>query len=273
MTAHKKPPRDAETSTSDQSDSSKTTPNGIALSSVTDEPTDRNTSVAPTSDDDHTSRDGARDAEVVGYHAIPSAADSDIINAWIPVDAITPHPRNYNVHPDEQIERLRASARRFGQVRSIVVQAGAPGKYMLVAGEGYWTAHKAEGKALIRADIIPANWSALQVEGYLVADNELMRGSEIDELRLAELQEEQRLGGVDLASLGTSLDEHQELMERLATLQLASGGYEDDGSAAHSDDDDENAPDAPEDFKSFDTDLPTEHRCPRCGYTWSGKSS
>jgi hypothetical protein len=27
---------------------------------------------------------------------------------------------------------------------------------------------------------------------------------------------------------------------------------------------------APEEFKAFDDDLPTEHRCPRCAYEWNG---
>lgn len=30
---------------------------------------------------------------------------------------------------------------------------------------------------------------------------------------------------------------------------------------------------APEDFKSYDETIETEHQCPRCGYAWSGKSS
>ena len=29
--------------------------------------------------------------------------------------------------------------------------------------------------------------------------------------------------------------------------------------------------DAPEDFKEYDEDIDTEHRCPKCGYSWSGK--
>jgi hypothetical protein len=28
----------------------------------------------------------------------------------------------------------------------------------------------------------------------------------------------------------------------------------------------------PEDFDGYDDDLPTEHKCPRCGYEWSGKA-
>jgi hypothetical protein len=28
----------------------------------------------------------------------------------------------------------------------------------------------------------------------------------------------------------------------------------------------------PIDFAAYDEDLPTEHECPKCGYTWSGSS-
>jgi hypothetical protein len=29
---------------------------------------------------------------------------------------------------------------------------------------------------------------------------------------------------------------------------------------------------APEDFDELDDDITTEHRCPSCGYEWSGKT-
>jgi hypothetical protein len=30
---------------------------------------------------------------------------------------------------------------------------------------------------------------------------------------------------------------------------------------------------SPDSFPAFDESIPTEHRCPSCGYSWSGKSS
>ena len=32
-------------------------------------------------------------------------------------------------------------------------------------------------------------------------------------------------------------------------------------------------PTPPEDFQEVDESIPVEHRCPKCGYAWSGKSS
>jgi hypothetical protein len=30
-------------------------------------------------------------------------------------------------------------------------------------------------------------------------------------------------------------------------------------------------PEAPEEFPEYDDDIPTDYRCPKCGYEWSGK--
>lgn len=30
---------------------------------------------------------------------------------------------------------------------------------------------------------------------------------------------------------------------------------------------------APDQFPEFDEDIPTQHRCPKCNYEWSGKAS
>jgi ParB family transcriptional regulator, chromosome partitioning protein len=32
-------------------------------------------------------------------------------------------------------------------------------------------------------------------------------------------------------------------------------------------------PESPDDFKEIDENLETQHRCPKCSYEWSGKSS
>lgn len=52
----------------------------------------------------------------------------EVVNRIVDVASLTPHPRNYNAHSDGQIGDLRASLKRFGQVRSIVVQAAMSGK-------------------------------------------------------------------------------------------------------------------------------------------------
>jgi ParB-like chromosome segregation protein Spo0J len=129
---------------------------------------------------------------------------SEIVNKVIPIDQLKPHPRNYKLHPEKQIGRLRASVARFGQVRSVVAQEGANGKFLLVAGHGLTKAAREEGLNELRVDVIPADWTPEQVEGYLVADNLLGATAEDDNTLLAEILQEQANLDYDLASLGSS---------------------------------------------------------------------
>ncbi len=147
-------------------------------------------------------------------------SNDTIKNAVIPLDALAPHPRNYNLHPEAQIGKLRASLARFGQVRSVVVQEGAPGKYLIVAGHCLAEAAKLQGFPELRADIIPASWSAEQVEGYLVADNLTQRDSVADDTILAQLLQEQLDAGYDLMTLGSDEDELADLLKKTEVPSL-----------------------------------------------------
>ena len=143
-------------------------------------------------------------------------ATQAIQHATLPLDALQPHPRNYRRHPDMQLDRLAASLARFGQVRSIVVQAGAPGRYLVVAGHGVVEAARRLGSVReLRADVIPADWTPEQVEGYLVADNQHAAGADDDLARLAELLQAQADAGYDLATLGSDDDELAALLDSL----------------------------------------------------------
>lgn len=144
----------------------------------------------------------------------------EIINQLLPIDALSPHPRNYQVHPEPQLGQLRSSLARFGQVRSIVVQEGAPGKFLIVAGHGIVEAARQHGLTAMRADVIPATWTPTQVEGYLLADNLTARQSIPDEDLLAQLLQEQLDAGVDLVSLGSNEAELNDLLAKLTPPTL-----------------------------------------------------
>lgn len=152
-----------------------------------------------------------------------TTALSSVRHDTLPLSALAPHPRNYRKHPQAQIARLAASLVRFGQVRSIVVQEGAPGRYLIVAGHGIAEAAKTAGITELHADVIPADWTPEQCEGYLLADN--MAGADDDLVALAELLEAQQNAGFDLESVGSSADDLAALLENLT--QAAAGDWED----------------------------------------------
>lgn len=153
--------------------------------------------------------------------------DSEIRHATLPLAALAAHPRNYRRHPDAQLGRLAASLARFGQVRSIVVQEGAPGRYLIVAGHGLAEAAKRQGYTELRADVIPASWSVEQVEGYLIADNQHANGADDDLVALAAMLEAQYAADYDLESLGSSREELDALLADLADAQLDGGSARD----------------------------------------------
>src|SRR3990167_7362575 len=115
-----------------------------------------------------------------------------IENRTVEIGLLDPHPANYNQHPAAQVERLRVSLRKFGQPRSIVVQAQASGRYVIVAGHGVTLSARAEGWTGLRCDVIPADWPGERVKAYLAADNELGRMAEADNVALAAILEEAR---------------------------------------------------------------------------------
>lgn len=135
-------------------------------------------------------------------------------NKIVPIEKLVPHPRNYRQHPETQVSKLVSSLIRFGQGRSIVCQDGPQG-YLIVAGHGIVEAAKKLNYTELRADILPANWSVEDVEGYLIADNMHSQEAEDDQELLAQILQEQQDAGFDLASLGT---DDETLRQMLAGL-------------------------------------------------------
>lgn len=135
---------------------------------------------------------------------------------------VDPHPRNYNGHPAEQLAEIQDSLGQFGYTRRMVLWERADGRYWTVAGNGVLAALKMEQVEAIEATILPADWPEDKVEAYLIADNELAKGAERDNLKLGRLLE--RLGDqADELPLGLAADE-RELLRKLAQAEAADDG-------------------------------------------------
>src|SRR5947209_5357965 len=149
---------------------------------------------------------------------------------------LTPSPENYNTHPQEQLEELKASLRRYSQVEDIVVKALPDGKYKIVAHEGVTTAalqllESGECQHLEQCSIaiVPNSWNDLDVKGYMVTSNQTPLKSEPDDTALAQLLQEQQDAGFDLASLGTDDEYLRQLMEELKEPYFEPASEDDQG--------------------------------------------
>lgn len=121
----------------------------------------------------------------------------------VPLSSLTPHPRNYRNHPDNQIEHLMHSIREFGFYRNIVIAEDGT----ILAGHGISEAARRldlETVPVVRLGIGPEHPLALKL---LAADNYLPYFAEDDDRLLTEMLKE--LAVSDYGLLGTGFDENQ----------------------------------------------------------------
>lgn len=169
------------------------------------------------------SRQESAAAGTVGEKPAYLAPDA-VITRIVAIDDYTPHPRNYNGHPDLQLDAIGASLRTFGQPRPIVVW-----RRYIIAGHGVTEAARRIGWTHLRADILPEDYPEHLALAYLAADNELGRLADPDEAALAAILQD--AAGADralLAAIGYSAAEFEELLARVeaATKAAATGDPE-----------------------------------------------
>jgi ParB-like chromosome segregation protein Spo0J len=163
----------------------------------------------------------------------------------LPVDSLRPDPRNARAHSPEQIEQIAASIRQFGFTAPILALPNRT----IVAGHGRLEGAKAAGLDKVPVLTVGDGWTDEQRRLYALADNQIALNASWDEKLLAEELQQLTADGVDLALTGFDP----------AFL---------DGLLAEPD---EVVP--PMEFKEFSEEIETEHKCPKCGYAWSGKAS
>lgn len=118
----------------------------------------------------------------------------------VSVDELKPHPRNYQNHPDDQLEHLMTSIKENGFYRNVVIASDN----VILAGHGAVEAARKLGMVnipVIRLAISSDDKRALKV---LTGDNEISHLAERDDRLLSELLKEVN---DELDLLGTGFDE------------------------------------------------------------------
>ena len=156
--------------------------------------------------------------------------------------------KNARKRTDRSAELIKESLQRYGAARSIVIDEDN----RILAGNG--TIEGAKEAGIDRIRVIETD------------------GDEVIAVRRIGLTEEQKIG-LALADNRTSdLSEwDQEMLNRLGEQHDISLFFSQDDLDGILEVEAEQLP--PEDFAEVDDDITTEHRCPSCGYEWSGKSS
>lgn len=108
----------------------------------------------------------------------------------IAIDALVPHPRNYNRHSDRQLSNLVDSLDKFGQFKNIVID----GENRIIAGHGVVEAARRSGMTQIEVKRY-SHLSEPEILSLLITDNEIARQADADNVKLIELLDELRKTG------------------------------------------------------------------------------
>ena len=89
----------------------------------------------------------------------------------VPVSQVDFHPKNPRDHSEEQIAKIRASIRDFGQVLPIVANTKGHDPWQVIAGNGRLTAILAEN--FTHVAVVPVEMSEERAAAFAIADNAL----------------------------------------------------------------------------------------------------
>lgn len=170
----------------------------------------------------------------------PSAGEAAAV--WVEVAKLVPWAKNPRRN-DHNVEHVANLIQRFGFAAPIVARPNGE----IIAGH---TRIKAALK--LGLDKVPVRYMELsEFDAHLLAlaDNRANELSDWDTPMLQEVFGE--FGLDDIALAGWNEDD----LKKMAS-DIVGGG---DASP-------------PDDFDGYGEDIETEHRCPKCGYEWSGKA-
>lgn len=151
------------------------------------------------------------------------------------------NPKNWRLHPEAQKRAMRGMLKEVGWVDTVKVIDGTD---MLVDGH-------------------------LRME---IALEDKEREIPVSFVRLSEAEQELVLATFDPIAALAGADEQalDDLLKRVSSDDTGVQQLLADLRAQHISD--AYAPNEQEQFQSFDEGIVTEHQCPKCGYSWSGKS-
>jgi ParB-like chromosome segregation protein Spo0J len=155
-----------------------------------------------------------------------------------PLNDIVPYGENPKEHPQEQVDKIASSIRRFGWDQPIVVD----GDGTIIKGHGRYQA--AQKLGLMEVPVIEQlDLSDAEARAARIADNRVAESEWNDDLLAVELE---------------LVEESDMPIETTAFDESESGEYLD-------------PPDleVPDEFDEIDEeDIEFEHECPECGYQW-----
>lgn len=162
-------------------------------------------------------------------------------------DVLEPFEQNPYLHSDRQIELLKKSMKEFGFTVPIIVNQDN----MVLAGHARLRAAKELNLAKVPVIVVDFNYQ--KSVSYVVTDNQQNTLSTIDNDLMKGvakiIADYAEISGFDVEATGYSVEDFDKLLEDSIP---------------------EFAPEIPDEFQEYDGNIETDHKCPKCGYEWSG---
>jgi hypothetical protein len=150
---------------------------------------------------------------------------------------LRPHPKNWRTHPPAQQESLRGLLAEIGFADALIARELKDGSLELIDGH-----LRAETTPDTKVPVLIVDLTEKEAEKVLATLDPLAAMAERDQEKLDEL-------------LGDVKSNSEALTAMLSRMASTNG----------------EAP-AIEEFKEFNENIETEHKCPKCGYKWSGSA-
>ena len=193
-------------------------------------------------------------------------------------ERIRPNPKNWRTHPEAQRDALKGVLADVGIADAVLVvpcDAGALAGLLAAKDFDAWLRGYRGDFMLVDGHLRTETITGQPVPA-LVLDLDEREQAEVlatfdpvgdlagmDRERFIALAGEFNSTNAAVQSLVADLADMRERMGDAASAALPSDGPTDD----------DPPPAPPDDFPEFDESIETEHKCPKCGYAWSGKSS
>ena len=142
---------------------------------------------------------------------IPYIAD-DLQPLAIKLEDLKLDPKNARRHPDRNLRDIRASLKKFGQRKPIVVQ-DTPDGFIVRAGNGTLQATKALKREYIA--VVRIKEDDAMARAFAIADNRSGETSEWDEFILSETLTELQDVGIELEPMGFDEKEFNKITEKI----------------------------------------------------------
>ena len=155
--------------------------------------------------------------------------------------SLTANPKNWRVHSPAQRAALRGSINELGYGDPVELMDGTD---LILDGHLRVDLAIEEGQETISV-VDMALYTEAEADQYLLTKDPIAAMATSDNARLESLMRDNTTAEAGLQAMLAEMAEREEITP----------------------------PTAPEEFASYDESVATEHRCPACGYEWSGKTS